>query len=164
MKPFLRDRCRCHSHCCFTRGRAPASAMVTNAIFLPIGIVCVAGPERIDQIAIVPAAGIFVPDEERDGCTGGLAFEDTGKDLDRIGFLPLRDVARGAWFASVEIPLDILDGKSQTGWTAIYDTADRGTMALAERRDGKNVTERIACHGADDSSLLDKVQLDAQFF
>jgi hypothetical protein len=83
--------------------------MVTNAIFLPIGIVRVAGPKGIDQITIVSAAGIFVPDEEGDGSAGGLAFKDTGKDFDGIGFLSLSHMAGSAWLAPIEIVLDFID-------------------------------------------------------
>jgi hypothetical protein len=41
-------------------------------------------------------------------------------------------VAGGAWFASIEIVLDVLDGKSQTRWTAIHDTTNRRPMAFPE--------------------------------
>jgi hypothetical protein len=106
--------------------------MVANAIFLPVCIVRVAGPKGIDQITVVSAAGVFVPDEEGDGSAGGLAFKNTGKDFDGIGFLPLRDVAGGAWLAPIEIVLDVVDGKGQTGRTAIHDTANRRPVAFAE--------------------------------
>jgi len=69
----------------------------------------VTGPERIDQIAVIPAAGIFVPNEERDGGAGGPAFKDTGEDFDGVGFLPLRHMTGGAWLAPIEIVLDVID-------------------------------------------------------
>ena len=131
-EPFLGNRCCRHSHGRFTRRRAPAAAMVANAVLLPIGVVRVTGPEGIDQIAVVPAAGVFVSNEQRDGGAGGLAFKDTGEDFDGIGFLPLRDVAGGAWLAPIEIVLDVIDGEGQTGRTAIHDTANRRPVALAE--------------------------------
>ena len=59
---------------------------------------------------------------------------------------PLRDVAGGARLAPVEIMLNIIDGEGQAWRTTIHDTTNRRPMALAERRDGKNVTKRIACH------------------
>jgi hypothetical protein len=106
--------------------------MITNPVLLPIGVVCVTGTKGIDQIAVILAASVFVSDEERDGGAGGLAFKDTGENLDSIGFLPLRDVARGAWLAPIEVVLDVFDGKDQTGRTAIHDTANRRPVALAE--------------------------------
>jgi hypothetical protein len=106
--------------------------MITDPILLPIGIVCVARTEGIDQITVISAASVFVSDEECNGRTGGLAFEDTGKDFDRIGFLPLRDVAGGAGLAAVEIMLNIIDGEGQAWRTTIHDTTNRRPMALAE--------------------------------
>ena len=107
-EPFPRNRRSRHSHGRFTRRRAPAAAMVANAVLLPIGVVGMAGAERIDQIAVIPAACIFVADEQRDRRAGGLAFKDTGEDFDGIGFLPLRHVAGGAGLAAIEILLDIV--------------------------------------------------------
>ena len=90
------------------------------------------GPEGIDQIPVIPAAGIFVSNEQRDGRAGGLAFKDTGEDFDCIGFLPLRDVAGGAWLAPIEVVLDVIDSESKTGRAAIHDAADSRPVALAE--------------------------------
>ena len=132
VEPFLRNRRSRHSHRCFTRRGAPAAAMIANAVLLPIGVVGVTGTEGIDQIAVIPAAGVFVSNEQRNRCAGGLAFKDTGEDFDGIGFLPLRDVAGGAWLAPVEIVLDVIDREDQTGRTAIHDTADRRPVAFAE--------------------------------
>ena len=59
------------------------------------------------MFAVVLAALVGVADQERDRRAGGLAFVDAGEDLDRVGFLPLRDVARGAGAAPVEVGLDV---------------------------------------------------------
>src|SRR5688572_24236610 len=100
-EPFFCDCRRRHSHSSFPRRCAPAASIVANAVFLPIGVVGMTRTKRVDQIAIIPAARIFISDEQRDRRAGGLAFKDTGEDFDRIGFLPLRDVAGGAWLASI---------------------------------------------------------------
>src|SRR5438874_11622770 len=106
--------------------------MVANAIFLPVGIVRVAGPKGIDQITVVPAAGVLVSNEQRNRGAGGLAFKNTGKDFDGIGFLPLRHVTGGAWLAPIEVVLNVFDGKGQTGRTTIHDTTNRRPVAFAE--------------------------------
>jgi hypothetical protein len=41
-------------------------------------------------------------------------------------------VARRTGLAPIEIPLDVIDRKDQTWWTAIYDTANSRPVALAE--------------------------------
>jgi hypothetical protein len=92
----------------------------------------VTGTEGIDQITVVPAAGIFVPNEERNRSAGGLAFKDTGKDFDGIGFLPLRHVTRRTWFAPIEVVLYVISRESQPWRAAIHDTTNRRPMALAE--------------------------------
>src|SRR5437879_6365131 len=131
-EPFLGNRRSRHSDGRFTRRRAPATAMIANPVLLPIGIIRVTGSEGIDQITVIPAAGIFVSNEQRDGRAGGLAFKDTGEDFDGIGFLPLRDVAGGAWLAPIEVVLYVSDREGKTGRTAIHDTAHRRPVALDE--------------------------------
>src|SRR4029079_7250107 len=106
--------------------------MIAYPILLPIGIVRVTGTEGIDQITVVPAAGIFAPNEERNRGAGRLAFGDTGEDLDGGGFLPLRDVARRPWLAPVEIFLNVFYGKDEPRRTPIHDPADRRRVTLAE--------------------------------
>jgi hypothetical protein len=90
------------------------------------------GPEGIDQIAVVLTAGVFVSNKERDGRTGRLAFKHTGENFDRIGFLPLRNMAGSTGLTPIEVLLDIIDREGQTWRTAIHDTANRRPVALAE--------------------------------
>ena len=84
--------------------------MVSNAIFLPIGIVRVTGTECIDQIGVISAAGVLVSDEQRDGSASGLALKDTRENFNGVGFLPLRDVAGRARAAAIEFDLDVRFG------------------------------------------------------
>ena len=66
-----------------------AATIVAYAVFLLIGIVRVARPEAIHDIAVVFRALIRVLDQQADAGTGGLAFEDTGKYLDLVIFTSL---------------------------------------------------------------------------
>ena len=121
-----------HAGCREPRRGAPSPTRIAQPVLLEIAVVRVPGTERVDEIAVVPAPGIFVPDQEGDRGTGGLTFENTREDLDGIGFLPLRDVTRSARLAPVEVPLNLIDGEGETGRTTIDNTADRRTVALAK--------------------------------
>src|SRR5262249_16968061 len=77
-KPLSRNGRSRDTHRRFSGGGSPAASMVADAIFLPIGIVRVAGTECVDQIAIISTARIFVPNEQSNGCSSRFPFKDTG--------------------------------------------------------------------------------------
>jgi hypothetical protein len=106
--------------------------MIADTVFLPIGIVGVAGTERVDEIAVVPAAGVLVSDQQGDRGAGRLPFEDARENLDRVAFLPLCHMAGCARLAAVEIFLNVLGGKRQPRRTAVNDAADRGAVTFPE--------------------------------
>ena len=58
-------------------------------------------------LRVILAARVDIADQQRDRRAGGLALEHAGEDFDRIVFAPLRDMARRAGLATVEIELDI---------------------------------------------------------
>ena len=103
-------------------------------------------PEHLLDLLVVVAALIGVADQQCDWRAGGLALEDPGEDLDLIGLLALRDVLRGARFASIQVCLQIGLAQCQTRWTAIDDAADGRTMAFAEAGDREQRAEDIAGH------------------
>ena len=59
-------------------------------------------------------------------------LEHSREDLDTVRFAPLRDVARRAGLAAVEIALDVGLGEREVGRTAIDDAADRRSVRFAE--------------------------------
>ena len=120
--------------------------MIANAVFLPIGVVGVAGTERVGDRRVVLAARVLVADQERDRRAGGAAFENAGQDLDRVGFAALGDVARRAGLAPVEIVLDVGGGERKPGRTAVDHAADRRSVRFAERGDAKKPAEGVAGH------------------
>jgi len=71
-------------------------------------------------------------------------------------------MARGPRLSPIEILLDIFCRECESRWASIDDTPDGGSMALAERGDGKDSAECITGH-MEARSLLDQIQLDAQF-
>ena len=72
-----------------------------------VGVVGVAGAEGVEQVRVVLAALVGVADQQADRRAGGPAFEHAGQDLDLVGLVALRDVARGAGAAPVELGLDV---------------------------------------------------------
>src|SRR5690242_573551 len=145
-EPLFRDRGGGDTDGRFSRGRAPTTSMIANSILLPIGIIGMTGTKRIDQIAIVLTARIFIADQQRNRRPRGLALEHPGENFDGIGLLPLCHMARGAGLTAVEVFLNIFSGQRKAWGTAIDDTADRGPMAFAKGREGEDVTERITGH------------------
>ena len=98
-----------------------------------------AGTEGLGDIGVILATLVLVADEQRDRRAGGQAFIDAGENLDRIGLTPLRDMARGARFASVELGLDVGLADRQPRRASIDHTADRRTMRFAKRRNAKQL-------------------------
>ena len=134
--------------------------MITDPILLPIGVVGVARTEGVDQIAIVTATLVFIPDEKCDGSSRGSPLKHAGENFHGIGFLSLRNVAGCSGFTPVKILLNIFYREGQPGRAPIDHTADRRPVALAKRGDGEDSTQRIAGHGAGHASLLDEIQFD----
>src|SRR6266581_2473935 len=145
-QPFLGDRAGSDADRGFTRrGPAPA-AIIAQAVLLPVRVVGVAGPKSIGERAIVLAALVLVPDKETDRGAGRSALENAGEDLDAVGLLALRHVARAAGLAPVEFLLYIAFGELEPRRAAVHDPAVGGSVALAERRHAVEQTEGIAGH------------------
>src|SRR6476659_50310 len=106
-QPFAGDCAGSHSYCGLTCGLPPTATIIANAVLLPIGIVGMAWPKRIANVAVVLAAGVDVADQQRDRRAGGSALEHAGENLNGIGFLTLGNMPRGPWPAAIEIALDV---------------------------------------------------------
>jgi hypothetical protein len=92
----------------------------------------VARAEGVEQVRVVLAALVGVADQERDRRAGGHALEHAGEDLDLVGLLALRDVARGAGRR-----------RSSSGWMSASDSAIPGgqpstTQPIAGRGSRRN--------------------------
>src|SRR5437899_7150179 len=114
---------------------------------MPVGVIRMPRPKGLGDISIVLAALVFIADQQRDWGAGGLALVHAGQNLNRIGFLALRDVARRARLASIQLRLNVGFGQVETRRAAIDNTADRRAMRFAESSDSKQGTEGIAGHG-----------------
>ena len=139
-----------------SRAEPSAAAMVANAVLLPVGVVGMAGAERVDQISVVFTPGIFIADQQRDRCAGGLTFKDAGQDFDRVGFLPLRDVAGRAGFAPIEILLDSSEDSARPGGQPSTTQPMAGPWLSP-----KDVTVKSRPKVLPAMTLLHEVELDA---
>ena len=146
-EPLARDRARGDAHRGLAGRRSAAAAVVADAVLLPVRVVGVAGSERVRDIRVVPAPLVLVADQERDRRPGRAPLEHAGQDLDRVRLASLRDVARRARTATVEVALDVVLAEREAGRTAVDDAADRGSVRFAERRDAEQLAYRIAGHG-----------------
>jgi hypothetical protein len=73
--------------------------------------------------------------------------KNTRQDFDLIRLLPLGGEARRARPPQIEERLDVTFFEGDEGWTAIDDTADRGTMAFAKSREPEEMTKAVVGHG-----------------
>ena len=146
VQPFLGDGACRHAACRLARRGTAAAAIVADAVFLPVGVVGVAGTEGVGDIAVVLAALVFVADQQRDGRAGGFAFEHAGQDLHRVRFAALGNVARGAGFAAVQVSLDIGRAQFHSRRATVDDATDGRAVGFAERGDGEEGAESVSRH------------------
>src|SRR5438128_8203681 len=146
MQPFLRDRAGGDPHRRLARRGTPAAAIIADAVLVAIHVVGMSRAKRIGNVGVIFAALILVADEQRDRCPGRAALEYAGEDLHRVGFAPLRNMARGAGLAPVELALNVGGGELHAGRATIDDTTDGGTVRFAEGSDAKKFAEGIAGH------------------
>ena len=77
-QPFFGHGAGGHAGGGFARRTAAAAAIIADAVFMPIGVVGMAGAELLGDIAVVAAALVGVADEEGDGRAGGAPFKHAG--------------------------------------------------------------------------------------
>src|SRR2546429_4497152 len=131
-QPLLGDRAGGDADRRLAGGGAAAAAIVAQAVFLPVRVIGVPGPEGVGERAVILAPLGFVPDDKADRRAGRPAFEHAGQNLDAIRFLALRDVAGAADVAPVEVTLDVAFGEPEPRPAAVHDSAVSGAMALPE--------------------------------
>src|SRR5690606_10502969 len=157
---LTRDRAGRDPHCRLARGRAPAAAIIAEAVFLVVRVIRVARPETVLDLVVVARALVDVLDQEAARGAGRHALEDPGQDLYGIGLAALRDEARLPRPPAVELLLDVVLRELEPRRTSVDDAAERGPVALAEGRDGEDLPEAIASH-ASQSSRVDSPKCSA---
>ena len=135
------------------RRRAPAAAIIAQAVLDVVGVVGVAGAVLVADLGIVLRALVDVLDQERDRRAGrdllvqALVGEDAGEDPDLVRLAALRREARLPRPALVELGLDLARLERDQRRTAVDDAAERRPMALAEGRDAEQMAEAVVGHG-----------------
>ena len=99
------------------------------------------GPELLGDPVVVLAARVGVADQQGDRRAGRAAFVDAAQDLDGIGLVPLRRVARAAGGAALEILREVVFGDRDSRRTAVDDAADRRPVRFAEGGDAEQLAE-----------------------
>ncbi len=102
--------------------------------------------ESLGNLRIILAALVLIANQQANRCTGGFAFKHTGKNLDCIRLFTLRDVARGAGLATVQLQLDFLCRDFHARRATIHHTTNCRAVALAEGGNAKQQTEGITGH------------------
>ena len=149
---FSRDRAGCDTRRGLARRRAPAAAIIAQAVFGLIGEVGVAGAKLVLDVGIILGALVGVLDHKRNRrarrhlhATLGMCHH-AGQDFHRIRLLALGGEARLPGTAAIEVVLDVFDGERDQRRTAIDHAADRDPMALAKGRDPEHVAEGVVGH------------------
>ena len=136
-QPFFGNRTGGHRGRGQARGRTPAAARVTHAVLLQIRVISVAGPEGLQNVAVVLAALVGVLNQERDRRAGGHALVNAAQDLHLVRFLALGDVPTGAGTTPVQVVLYVGLAQSHAGRAAVDDAADGRAVGFTEVGDCK---------------------------
>jgi hypothetical protein len=84
--------------------------------------------------------------EQPDWRAGGSTFENARENLDLVGLLALRRMARLAGAPAFQVRLYVLGIKLHTWRAAVDNTAERDAVAFAKRRHDKILSNTIARH------------------
>ena len=106
-----------------------------------------AGAELLGDLRVVLAARVGVADQQRDRRAGGEAFVDAAEDLDLVGLVPLRGVARRAGGAALEVVAEVVRRDRDARRAAVDHAADRRAVAFAEGGDANSLPKVLLARG-----------------
>src|SRR5262249_30628048 len=102
---FASDRAGGDPHHGLAR-RSPAPAtMITQAVFLLVGVVGMTGAKAVLEPIVVARAGVGILDQQTDRGAGRAPLEPTGENAHRILLASLTHKVRAAGAASVDVGL-----------------------------------------------------------
>ena len=147
-----------HRACSYPRGSlartgAATAAIVSDAIFLIVGIVGMTGAVPITDLTIIFRPLICIFDHQRDRCAcgdraaGPVILKDAGQDFHLIGFPTLGYESRGAGAALVEELLNEGLIQRKIRRAAIDHASECGPVAFAPGGHAEEVAERVVRHG-----------------
>ena len=138
-QPLAGNRTGGHTHRGFAGRGTTTTARIANAVLLPVAVVGVTGAEGLGDVGVILAALVLVADQQRNRRAGGHPLVHPRQDLDRIRFAALRDMARGARLAPVELGLDVRLADRQPRGATVDHAANGRTMRLAKGRHAKQL-------------------------
>src|SRR5215831_2760282 len=147
-----RHRAGRHPRSGLARRRAPAAAVVAQAVLGVVGIVRMARAVEIADFGIILGALVDVLDHQRDRGpardlkSGRVVHHHAGENLHLVRLAALGGEARLARAAAVEIVLDVGGLERNFRRTAVDYATDRSTVAFAEGGDPEQVAEGVVGH------------------
>ena len=109
-----------------------------------VGKIGVRRTKQVFDVFVIFTLLILVFDDEANGRTRGLAFEDARKDFDPIRLLALRRVLGSTGPAAIQIRLQICLAQRHTRGATIDDRTQRRPVALAKGGNREQRTERVS--------------------
>ena len=143
------------------RRGAAAAAIVAHPVFLPIGIVGVAGAKPVGDVAVILRALVGVFDQQLDRGPGGDPVEHAAHDAHEVLLAPLGGKARLAGLALVEPALDVGLGERQARRRAVDDDPDCRPVAFAPGGEAEQGSKGVAGHRLRSHSLNHRHSGDA---
>src|SRR5215471_739084 len=147
-----RHRAGRHPRSGLARRRAPAAAVVAQAVLGVVGIVRMARAVEIADFGIILGALVDVLDHQRDRGpardlkSGRVVHHHAGENLHLVRLAALGGEARLARAAAVEIVLDVGGLERNFRRTAVDHATDRSTVAFAEGGDPEQMAEGVVGH------------------
>ena len=129
--------------------------MIPDAELLFPGDVCVTGSVHILQLIVILALRIGVADDESDRCTQCCRLvipgftrdrEDAAEEFHPIAFGTRCAHRCAAGSAAIDLLLDPIEIKFQSGRATIDHPTDRGAMAFTESGKAEDLAEAVATH------------------
>ena len=108
-----------------------------------------AGPEGLQDVAVVFAALVGVFDQQADRRASGFAFIYAAQNFDRIGLIALGDVAAGARAAAVQVALDVSLIQRHARRAAVNHAANGRAVGFTKIGDCEELSEGVAAHAPD---------------
>src|SRR6185437_6581711 len=135
------------------RRRAPAAAIVANAVLRLVGVIGVARAVLVLDVAIVLRSLIDIVDEDADrrsgrDLTAGLFIDhNAGENASLVRLAPLRGEARSSWPPPVEVGLNVGGFQGNARRAAVDDASDPRPVAFAEGREAEQMSEGVVGNG-----------------
>jgi hypothetical protein len=104
------------------------------------------GTKLVLYLGVITIALVHVMNKQSDRRASGSALENARENLDLIGFLALRRVARRSRATTIQVELQVARFQRHAGWATINNTAERNAVAFTKRRYDEILPNTITRH------------------